>query len=80
MNTTRPVKSWKFTGEVAAAASCIALALLTAVWPDWIEGVFGFDPDHGSGEAEWMIVLGLAAAGVVCGVLARIEWRRLRQA
>jgi len=31
------------------------LAILTLVWRDWIEGVFGYDPDHhnGSFEGSW---------------------------
>jgi hypothetical protein len=52
------------------------LGLLTIVWHDWIEGVFGVDPDHGNGSAEWIVVLVLLGIGVVAGALARREWRR----
>ncbi len=69
-----------FFGEVLLAGVCAALALLTFVWPDWIEAAFGVDPDAHSGEAEWLLVLGLAALGAVGGMLARGEWRRLRSA
>ena len=69
-----------FLAEVLLAGLCAALALLTAVWPDWIEAVFGADPDQHSGEAEWLIVLGLAALAAVSGLLARGQWRRLQTA
>jgi hypothetical protein len=52
------------------------LALLTLVWPDWIEGVFGFDPDHGNGSFEWGIVAVCCVVTVVSVVLAGREWRR----
>lgn len=66
--------------EVGLSALCAVLVPVTAVWPDWIEAVFGVDPDHHSGEAEWGIVLALLAAAVVCGVLARREWLSLQRA
>lgn len=52
------------------------LALLTLIWPDWIELVFGFDPDHHSGSLEWAIVAVCCAVTIVSAVLARLEWRR----
>ena len=33
------------------------LAILTLVWRDWIEGVFGYDPDHHNGSFEWELVI-----------------------
>ena len=56
----------------------LALGLVTIVWPDWIEALTGWDPDHGSGYVEWVVVFGLLAVGVGVGVLARREWRSLR--
>jgi hypothetical protein len=53
-----------------------SLGLLTIVWHDWIEGVFGVDPDHGNGSAEWIAVVALLAIGAFAGTLARREWRR----
>lgn len=53
------------------------LFALTIVWRDWIEIVFGFDPDHHSGSLEWGIVAALFCVAVTFGVLARAQWRRL---
>lgn len=53
------------------------LGLLTIVWHDWIEGVFGVDPDHGNGSAEWIAVVVLLVIGAGAGALARREWRRV---
>jgi hypothetical protein len=54
------------------------LGLLTIVWHDWIETVFGVDPDHGNGSAEWIAVVVLLVIGATAGALARREWRRAR--
>ena len=61
-----------------SALACIAgvLALLTAVWPDWIERVTGLQADAHSGSLEWILAAGCALAGVLLGTLARREWRR----
>jgi hypothetical protein len=53
------------------------LGLLTLVWRDWIEAVFGVDPDHGTGSLEWVVVVVLLALAVLLGTLARRDWRRL---
>jgi hypothetical protein len=45
--------------------------IATAVWPTWIEGLFGFDPDGGSGKAEWWLVAVLAVITVSAAALAR---------
>jgi len=66
----------RFWVEVGLAAITAVTCLVTVVWPTWIEAVFGIDPDRGSGELEWAIVVGLAVASVTLGVLARVEWGR----
>jgi hypothetical protein len=64
------------------AGSALVLALMlvvTFITPDWIEHVFGVDPDKGSGEIEWGGVVALGLVFVACLALARIEWRRAHQ-
>lgn len=70
--------SERFKIYMGLGGASLILALLTLVWHDWIEIVFRIDPDGGSGALEWLIVVVLAAAGLVFAVLAQIEWRRLR--
>ncbi len=62
--------------ETVAAVVFGALALLTALVPQWIEAVFEADPDASSGAAEWWIVLAAAVAAVACAVPAGRGWRR----
>jgi hypothetical protein len=64
---------WIETG--LSVLSGAALTLTLAV-PDWIEAVFGVDPDQSSGVLEWCIVGGLLVATLAFGFLARREWRR----
>ena len=69
-----------FWVESVLAVVSAFLAVLTLVWPDWIEGVFGFDPDHGNGSFEWELVVVCCALTVLCSVLARRQWRRAQLA
>lgn len=64
--------------EVTLAIVLGAATLLTAVWPDWIEGLTGFDPDNGNGSVEWLIVVVLAVAAVAVAILARRDLRLVR--
>ncbi len=63
--------------ELALGVGAGALGLLTLFWRGWIESVFGVDPDHGSGSLEWIVVLGLLALALICGLAARSELRRV---
>ena len=56
------------------------LCLITLLSKEWIEIVFGLDPDGGNGMLEWLIVGGLLAATITLFVLARLEWRKSRAA
>jgi hypothetical protein len=58
----------------------LCLAVLTLVWRDWIEEVFGVDPDNHSGALEWFIVVGLLVVAAALAVTAHWEWRRLQPA
>jgi uncharacterized membrane protein len=62
--------------EIGLAAITGLLALITPIFPDWIEFVSGWDPDQHNGSVEWMIVVGLFLVTVVMVALAAIEWRR----
>lgn len=53
--------SRRYRMEIALGAACLVLLVLTAAWPDWIEAVFGFEPDGGNGALEWGLVMLLAA-------------------
>lgn len=69
--------------EFVLAGIFVLLAIMTAVYPQWIETVFGIDPDRGSGALEWIIVasfgvLALAAAGL--GTRTAVLRRRTAQA
>ena len=66
----------RFWAESVSAASVAVLALVTVVWPDWIEIVTDSAPDDGSGALERAVVGVLAAAAILLAVVARAEWRR----
>lgn len=66
----------RFWVEAVLAGTTAFLALLTLVSKEWIEIVFRVDPDHGSGELEWLIVAVMAVATIAFAVLARLEYRR----
>jgi tetrahydromethanopterin S-methyltransferase subunit E len=51
-------------------------AVITLFWHDWIEAVFGIDPDSGNGSAEWLIISALLIVTVALAVGVRREWRR----
>ena len=77
MNDTR-VRA-RFWIETILASASAALGLLTLVQRDWIEALFGVDPDRHNGTAEWIVVAVLLAVAVVSGRLARVEYARGRR-
>jgi DMSO/TMAO reductase YedYZ heme-binding membrane subunit len=66
----------RFGIEAAFACASALLFVLTLVWRDWIEVIFGVDPDRGSGTTEWAVVAALLLATLVGTLVARAEFRR----
>jgi uncharacterized membrane protein YedE/YeeE len=66
----------RFWVATALAAISAFLAILTALWHDWIEIVFRVEPDHHNGALETVVVLAFTTATIACTALARREWRR----
>ncbi|MFE2285239.1 ABC transporter permease [Streptomyces sp. NPDC059443] len=76
---TSPVRT-RFWAEIALGSLSGLLFLVTLVRRDWIELLFGVDPDAGSGALEWLIVAATALVTVLCALGARMEWRRTHPA
>jgi hypothetical protein len=62
--------------EMGLASITGFLAIITPVFPDWIEFVSGWDPDQHGGSVERLIVTGLFLVTVAMFALATMEWRR----
>ncbi len=66
--------------EVGVALLSAALFVATVVVPDWIEIVFGIDPDGGNGAVEILISVASLTATIGSAGLARLEHRRAQTA
>jgi hypothetical protein len=75
-----PGLRYRFWLESSLGLITGAVAIITLFWHDWIETIFGIDPDQGSGSAEWLVVAILLAVTSVLFIGARLEWRRARLA
>jgi hypothetical protein len=71
---TRNVRR-RFWFEVGGAVFCAVLACATLITREWIEGVFRFDPDGGSGLVEWGVVVVAVTLTAVFSFLARHDLR-----
>ena len=69
----------RFIAETILTATAAAMAMLTAVWPDWIEGLTGFDPDQHSGTVEVALVITLTLIAALCLVAALTDRRALKR-
>ena len=58
-----------------AATTGLLLAVTIAI-PDWIEAVFGVDPDRGNGALEWLVVTALTIAFISLAGATGTQWRR----
>jgi hypothetical protein len=66
----------RFWVEAVLAVIATILFALTLVAHDWIELVFGADPDGGDGSLESIVLGAFLAAALVFAALARVELRR----
>jgi hypothetical protein len=66
----------RFWIEAAGALISTVLTVITLISREWIEFMFGVDPDGGSGSLEWSIVLAAVSLTVLLSAMARYEWRR----
>jgi hypothetical protein len=65
-----------FWVEISLATITSLLALITPIFPNWIEFVSGWDPDQHDGSIENIIVVGLFVTTIAMVAVAAIEWRR----
>jgi hypothetical protein len=66
--------------ETTLAGLSAVLLVATVIRPEWIELVFGVEPDGGDGSLEWFLAPGLLLVTITCSVLARATWRRTHTA
>jgi hypothetical protein len=66
----------RFWLEGGLGALMAVLFVVTLVQREWIETLFGVDPDQASGSLEWSIVGGLLLVTLVLFSLAALEVRR----
>jgi len=66
----------RFWAQSVLAFIAAIVAVITVLWPDWIERAFGVDLDHDSGSIEWELVVLLMAAATLFAAYAWREWRR----
>ena len=64
--------------EVVLAVVFGILAVVTAIWPTWIESVFEQSPDAGTGTLEWAIVGAFGLLAIASALLARRDYRAIR--
>jgi hypothetical protein len=65
----------RFWFEAGLALVSFVLMIATLVSREWIEAVFGWEPDGGNGVVEWALVVGFALVTVLASLVARVEWR-----
>jgi hypothetical protein len=70
----------RFWLETGVAIVTSILFVITLVQRDWIEVVFGIDPDNRSGTLEWLIIAAFLVVTITLFALASYEWRRTRVA
>ncbi|GAB3002875.1 hypothetical protein [Saccharothrix stipae] len=66
----------RFWVEAALAAVTGVVTAATLFSREWVEVVFGVEPDGGGGSFEWVVVRVAGLAFVVRSGLTAAEWRR----
>lgn len=64
--------------EAILATIFASLAIVTMVWPAWLEVVFSIDPDAGNGSLEWILTVSFGLLAVATALFARRDFRRAR--
>jgi len=57
------------------AVEGLGLCELTLVWSEWVELLFGVDPDAGSGALELLLAGAFLVVSVLLAGQARRDWR-----
>ena len=68
----------RFWLETVMAIVTGIVFVITLVRNDWIEVVFGVDPDSNNGSLERFIVVALLVVTITLFALASYEWRKAR--
>jgi hypothetical protein len=66
----------RFWFELVCGLLGAVLFVVTLITREWIELIFGVDPDKGSGTLELAIAFALISVSIVSGLLAVHELRR----
>jgi hypothetical protein len=61
--------------ELGLSAVFAVLTAATFIWPTWIESLTGLEPDAGTGETEWWIVVLLGLVTIAFGVTGARDYR-----
>ena len=72
MRNGTTARAWLAT---ISAVVGLGLCVLTLVWSEWIELLFGVDPDRGSGALELLVAGAFLVASALLAGQARRDWR-----
>jgi hypothetical protein len=61
--------------ETVLAVVGLSLSLLTLVWREWIEFLFGVDPDQHTGGLELLVAGAFLVTSMLLAGQARRDWR-----
>jgi hypothetical protein len=66
----------RFWIEAIGGGVTAVLFVVTMASREWIETVFGVEPDAGNGSLEWALVAAFGVLTIVLWMLAGRDWRR----